>query len=261
MKVSEEFVMEEQQPASSPRPEEANGSGILIPLVIATFIIVGALLGATAYLSQQISVVQAQLVEVGAGGPGGGPENANQPPRREPPAKVDSDKLIGAEDPANGPADAAITIVEYSDYECPFCGRFYQQTLPELKKIYGEQIRWVFKDFPLPFHGNAQKAHEAAHCAGDQNKYWPYHDLVFENQKNMGLSDLKAHAAKLNLDAAQFEACLSSDKYAERVQAGIDSGREFGVSGTPTFFVNGRRIVGALPASEFKRVIDAELKN
>jgi len=163
--------------------------------------------------------------------------------------------------PVLGDKNAPVTIVEFSDYECPFCGRHYLQTFPQLKKEYIEtgKVKLVFKDFPLSFHPNAQKAAEAARCAGEQSKYWEMHDLLFSNQEKLGIENYKKWAREIGVDGAKFDSCLSSGKYASDVQADLAYGSQIGVSGTPGFFVNGKKISGAQPYIVFKQAIDAEL--
>ena len=165
---------------------------------------------------------------------------------------------VAAEGPAKGPEKAPVTIVEFSDYECPYCGKA-EETVKEVLKAYEGKVRLVYRDFPLPFHPHAEKAAEAAHCAEDQGKYWDMHGLLFSNQQKLTESDLKEHAKGLGLDAAKFEKCLSSGEKAAVVEANKKAGAEVGVTGTPAFFINGVMISGAQPFSEFKQVIDREL--
>ena len=165
---------------------------------------------------------------------------------------------VAATDPAKGPADAPVTIVEYSDYQCPFCARV-NPTLDRVRQTYGDKVRIVFKDFPLPNHPEAPKAAEAAHCAGEQGKYWEMHDRLFANQQALQLPTLKAHAQSLALDMAAFNQCLDSGKHADRVAANLKEGETLGVQSTPTLFVNGRAVVGAQPFEYLKSVIDEEL--
>jgi protein-disulfide isomerase len=162
-------------------------------------------------------------------------------------------------DPALGPASAPVTLVEFSDYQCPFCQRV-EPTLKELKTKYGDKLRIVWKDFPLTqIHAQAFKAGEAGHCAGDQGKYWEYHDRLFANQQLLQPADLKKHASEMGLDATAFGACLDSSKYGERVRDGVSLGERLGVNSTPTIFVNGRRLSGAQPLEVFVATIDEEL--
>ncbi len=165
---------------------------------------------------------------------------------------------VDAHDPVRGAASAPITIVEYSDYQCPFCARI-NPTLDKLRATYGDKVRVVFKDFPLPNHGDAPKAAEAAHCAGEQGKYWEMHDRLFANQQGLGVPALKEHASGLKLDAAAFTQCLDSGKFAARVADSLKLGNDLGVQSTPTLYVNGRPVIGAQPFEYFKAVIDEEL--
>ena len=164
-----------------------------------------------------------------------------------------------ASNPALGSASAPVTLVEFSDYQCPFCQRV-EPTLKRLRAVYGDKLRIVWKDFPLTqIHPQAVKAGEAAHCAGDQGKYWELHDVLFTKQQELQPDDLKRHALELGLDAAKFNQCLDSSKYAERVSEGVAEGGALGVNSTPTIFINGRRLSGAQPYEVFAAVIDEEL--
>jgi protein-disulfide isomerase len=162
-------------------------------------------------------------------------------------------------DPSLGPESAPVTLVEFSDLQCPFC-RSVAPTLERLREAYGDRIRIVWKDFPLTqIHPQAFQAGEAAHCAGEQGRFWEYHDRLFANQDRLLPDDLRAHAAGIGLDAAAFDACLAASTYAGRVQAGVTQGTSLGVSSTPTVYVNGRLISGAQPYELFAAVIDEEL--
>lgn len=167
---------------------------------------------------------------------------------------------VGADDAALGAASAAVTIVEFSDFQCPFCQRV-APTLKQLRSAYGDKIRIVWKDFPLTsIHPEAFKAAEAGNCAREQGKFWEYHDRLFANQQALQPDALKAHAAVVGLDAAKFNACLDSSKYSERVQQHVGAGSQLGISSTPAIFINGRAVVGAQPYEVFVGVIDEELE-
>ena len=163
-----------------------------------------------------------------------------------------------ASDPVRGVASAPVTIVEFSDYQCPFCGRV-NPTLEQVRKTYGDKVKIIFKDFPLPNHAQAPKAAEAAHCAGEQGKYWEMHDQLFANQGALNVPELKQYAVGLSLDAAKFNQCLDSGKTAGLVAAGTAQGEKMGVNSTPTLYINGRALVGAQPFEAFKQIIDEEL--
>ena len=173
------------------------------------------------------------------------------PPRR----KVE----VEATDPSLGRASAPVTLIEFSDFQCPFCQRV-EPTLKRVRETYGDKVRIVWKDFPLTqIHPQAFKAGEAAHCAGDQGKYWEYHDRLFANQQLLQVEDLKKHASEIGLDAAAFSACLDTSKYGERVRNGVAEGTRLGVNSTPTIYINGRMLSGAQPYETFVSVIDEEL--
>jgi protein-disulfide isomerase len=161
--------------------------------------------------------------------------------------------------PSRGPETAPVTIVEFSDFECPYCKRVVP-TLDQVEEKYGEQVRVVYRHYPLSSHPNAQKAAEASLCARDQGKFWEMHDLMFEEQRNLAEADLKEKAARLELDAAAFADCLDSDRHAEAVQSDMRDGSLAGVDGTPAFFVNGRFLSGAVPFETLAALIDDEIR-
>lgn len=162
------------------------------------------------------------------------------------------------DDPFKGPKDAPVTIVEFSDFQCPFCRRV-QPTLKRLMDEYPNKIKHVFRDFPLRnIHPEAQKASEAAQCAGDQEKFWPYHDKLFEVSA-LQVSELKQYAKDLGLHTEQFDKCLDSNKYAQEIEADLQDGQSAGVSATPAFFINGQPLSGAVPYERFKELIDGVL--
>ncbi|HEX2224847.1 MAG TPA: thioredoxin domain-containing protein [Thermoanaerobaculia bacterium] len=158
-----------------------------------------------------------------------------------------------------GAANAPVTIVEFSDFECPYCSRV-NPTLAQVMSTYGDKVRIEFRQFPLNFHPNAQKAAEASLCAHDQGKFWELHDAMFADQKALAVDAIKAKAKELGLNAEQFNTCLDSGKHAAAVQADLQAGAQAGVSGTPAMFINGRFINGAVPFEQIAKVIDDELK-
>ena len=162
-------------------------------------------------------------------------------------------------DPSLGNPKAPITIVEFSDFQCPFCLRA-APTLKQLHASYGDKVRLVWKDFPLTqIHPQAFKAGEAGHCAAEQGKFWEYHDQLFSNQQALQPDDLKKYAVAVGLDADKFNACLDTSKQAELVRGGVAQGTMLGINSTPTVFVNGRRVSGAVPYEVFAAVVDEEL--
>jgi protein-disulfide isomerase len=166
---------------------------------------------------------------------------------------------LSATDPSLGNAAAPVTIVEFSDFQCPFCQRV-APTLKRVREVYGDRVRLVWKDYPLTqIHPQAFKAGEAAHCAGEQGKYWEYHDRLFANQQALQPDDLKKYGAEIGLDAAQFNACVDSSKFGDRVREGVAQGSRLGVNSTPTLYINGRVLAGAHPYETIAAVIDEEL--
>ena len=163
-----------------------------------------------------------------------------------------------ADAPTKGPANAAVTIVEFSDFECPYCSRVVP-TLKEVEKKYGDKVRFAFIQYPLPIHPKAPKAAEAALCAHEQGKFWQMHDAMFAAQEKLEIADLKAAAVGLGMDASKFDGCLDSGKFAARVQNEIAAGQKAGVSGTPATFINGRLVSGAAPLEQFTAIIEDEL--
>ena len=166
---------------------------------------------------------------------------------------------VNADDPSIGSASAPVTLIEFSDFQCPFCQRV-APTLKQVKEKYGDKLRVVWKDFPLTqIHPQAFKAGEAGHCAADQGKFWEYHDRLFANQQALQPTDLKKYATDLGLDANAFNTCLDSSRYGERVRDGVAEGSRLGVNSTPTIYINGRVLSGAQPFETFVTMIDEEL--
>jgi len=179
--------------------------------------------------------------------------------RAKPPSPIDNIALtldIG-DAPAKGQADAPLTLVEYTDYQCPFCARHSQTVLPQLVKNFIEtgKVRYVLRDFPLAsIHPHAAKAHEAAHCAGEQGKYWELHDLLFSNQKELQPEKLADYAATAGVaDAMAFQACVDSGKYSEQTKTGVGEGTKAGVRGTPTFALGRTKADGTVTAVKLIR--------
>jgi protein-disulfide isomerase len=163
--------------------------------------------------------------------------------------------------PFLGPKGAAVTVVEFTDYQCPFCERFFKDTYRPLLKAYKGKIRFVVRNFPIAqLHPLAEKAAEAAECANDQGKFWEYHDVLFTKQDKLDVESLKQNASDLHLDSERFDKCLDNGDKADVVQADLNDGTRYGVTGTPTFFVNGERLTGAQPLEAFRASIDAKLK-
>jgi protein-disulfide isomerase len=164
------------------------------------------------------------------------------------------------DDPMQGSADAPITIVEFSDFECPYCRSWHTDVYPRLMDEYGDQIRFVYRDFPLEsIHVNAKPAAEAANCANEQGVYWEYHEKLFSMELGLSSEAYQDYASQLDMDVDAFQECLDSDRYVEEVQSDFDFAANLGVRSTPTFFINGIAVVGAQPYEVFQQVIEKEL--
>lgn len=175
------------------------------------------------------------------------------------PPKEDDDAVLGKK-------DAKVTLIEFTDYQCPFCARHFTQTFSQIKSEYVDtgKVKYIVRDFPLSIHPNAPKASEATECAEDQGKFWEMHDAIFQKQSLWGSAPnapelFKQYATELGLNATDFSNCLDSGKYIAEVQKDFADGSSGGVTGTPAFFVNGKKLSGAQPFASFKAAIDAEL--
>ena len=177
-------------------------------------------------------------------------------------AKVEVSERAGAATLGSG----KVEIVEFSDFQCPFCQRFYNSAYQEIKDKYIDtgKVKFVYRHFPLQSHPDAQKAAEAAECAGKQGQFFPYHDLLFTklqpNGGGLSVPELKQYARDLGLDAGRFNSCLDNGETAGIVKADLDEARKIGVSGTPSFFINGEKVSGAQPFAAFEAVIERALK-
>lgn len=195
--------------------------------------------------------------------------SARQQPTGNTPQVAGAGNVSADDDAYLGVESAPVTIIEFSDFQCPFCRKFWKETFPQLRRAYIDtgKVRWVFRDFPLPFHAGAIPAAEGAECAREQGKFWAMHDVIFTEQGQQGsgtipftADDVKRWAAKIGLNADTFNPCLDAGKYRPEIAKDIADGKAAGVNGTPAFFVNGRPVVGAQPFAAFKVVIDEELK-
>ncbi len=162
--------------------------------------------------------------------------------------------------PVLGAKDAPVTIVEFTDFQCPFC-KATEATLKQLREKYGDKIRLVHMDFPLPFHSHALDAAKAARCANEQGKFWPYRDALFANQGKLAPADLKATAKTLGMNTTEFDACFDKAKYDSQIKSDQAAGEKAGVDGTPAFFIDGRPLTGAQPIPKFEELINDELAN
>lgn len=185
--------------------------------------------------------------------------NGNDTPQ---PNCTNASVLVIAGDHTLGSAGAPVTVVEYSDFQCPFCGKFARETFPTIRTNYIDtgKVRWVLRHFPLRnIHPNAENSSQASECASDQGKFWEYGEVLFNNQNSLDVASLKAFAAQLGMSSATFDPCLDGGGKAARVQSDVDSGTALGLIGTPTFFVNGKCYAGAYTVARFSLILDAAI--
>ena len=220
------------------------------------------------------AMVSGSVLYVGSGGsatallPSALQPTAQQPGDDAPVQIEDPTTLFASDDPMLGNPNAKVTIVEFSDFQCPFCRRFWKDTYGQLKKEYIDtgKVRLVTRNYPLTFHEAARPAAIASLCAKEQGKFWEYRDKMFGEQEKQGqgtvafgATELKSWAAAIGMNSQQFNACLDTQKYAAKVDADTAAGAAAGVSGTPSFYINGQQVVGAQPFSTFKKIIDGLL--
>ena len=225
----------------------------------------GVLAAALDSVKADLEIVKAQLAQVLR------LLNQQRPAQAARPAPAGPVRANVADAPFLGRADAPVTIVEFSDYQCPFCQRFFATTLPALKAEYVAtgKVRYVFRDYPIDqLHPQARKAAEAAHCAGDQGKFWEMHDVLFQNSTALAGPQLVDHARAVGLDSAAFSECVSSGRHAARVDQGAKDAAAAGVQGTPGFVIGktttsgvieGTPVRGAQPFDTFRQIIDRAL--
>lgn len=164
------------------------------------------------------------------------------------------------DDPAIGPEDAPITLIEFSDYECPYCKRWHDEVFDRLRAEYPDQVRFVYRDFPLTsIHPNAEPAAMAANCAHEQDAFWEFHDKLFEQASGLSQEAYISYAEELDLDMDSFTECVESERYKAEVQGDMQYAVNLGIRSTPTFFLNGLPLVGAQPYEVFQEVIEKEL--
>ena len=185
---------------------------------------------------------------------------ANQAAAAQNPQQTTRVKVDDGGNPAFGPSNAPITIVEFSDYQCPYCRQWYSQVYQRLLQTYPNKIRFVYRDFPLSsIHPEAQPAAEAADCAGEQGRYYDFHDKLFSGQVELSSAAYTQYAQELGLDEVKFKDCVSSQRFKSEVTADYQFATSLGVRSTPTFFINGIVLIGAQPFEAFQEVIDKEL--
>lgn len=226
----------------------------LIPIVFLLGLVIGMLGGAYIW-GGPVEVAQIFGREAEEAAP-----SEEAPSEGAQPSAPSEVEVSADDDPYIGPEDAPVVIVEFSDFQCPYCTRFRDQTLDTLLDEYGDQIRFVYRDFPLTqMHQQALGAHIAAECAADQEMFWEMHDAIFDNQNQLDTESLRRYAEDLGLDMDTFNDCLEDEAHHDEVLADLTEGQSYGVRGTPSFFINGRPLVGAQPFENFQAIIDEEL--
>ncbi len=256
---------------------QAGSNFLAISIFVSAVIIAGSIIWAVRSFQNYISNFSRSIFQPvptaqrpqppGAQQPGAQPiGQQNQPPAQPPEDTVDLSQVDQVPQyRIKGNPKAKVTIIEYSDFQCPFCARFTQTTLQQITQEYGDKVKIVFKHMPLPFHQYAQKAGEAAECAGKiggAKAFWAMHDKLFYEGQPTGrldIASIKKFSKDIGLDEKRFSQCLESGETAEIVQKDFLEAQRVGVRGTPTFFINNRVIRGALPFQAFKEVIDREL--
>lgn len=229
------------------------GWGIALTTTILLLVFMVMLLGTNQVVPK--SVTSGEAVEVDN-------KAANQQPSPPPRPQGDISKIspISNNDYIRGDKNAKLTLIEYSDFQCPFCAR-HIPTLDKILEEYKGQVRLVYRHLPLTsIHPQAQKAAEAAECAGEQGKFWEMHDKMFDNQRALSIDNLKSYAKDLGLNSSQFDNCLDSGKYASKVNKHAREAAAAGVTGTPGTFVGDQLVKGAVPYESFKSIIDSKLK-
>lgn len=273
MPVKKTKVAKEVQPTEAPVQAETksiNSGGdmkdkiipILVVLIIVAAFAVGLLYG-------KVSVYEKGGAALKAGAALQQDDQAQAPqavPTEGPLTEDQWNKAVAKAEFVKGDKKAKVTVVEFTDFQCPYCSRFFTDTYGKIMKDYVDsgKVLYISRDLPLPFHPNAKPAALAARCAGDQEKYWEMHDKLFTSQTEWSeLSDAKdkfiGYAKDLGLNQSKFTDCYTSGKYNEAIEADAALAAEVGVSGTPSFVINGEKLVGAQPYSEFQKVIDEQL--
>ncbi len=240
--------------------DQSNGRAVIIAAVLVSFAIIGASFFVANSLDRatsEISGLTAVLEEmpVAAAAAAGAPPS-NRP--RRPDANKEY-KVAVDEAPVMGGKNAKVTIVEFSDFQCPFCNRV-TPTLNQIRDEYGDDVRIAFKHMPLSIHAQAPAAHAASEAAHRQGKFWEMHDLIFANQRDLSAATFEKYAEQLGLNLSKFKADSVSADVKKRVADDLREASELGITGTPSFFINGRYLSGAQPFANFKRMIDEALE-
>ncbi len=232
-------------------------AAIVIGLAIVTgsFVIKGSIDGSTAQFAAVLGEMKEANAKLAAAQPAAPPARPSRPGRPDPSKKYE---IAIGKAPTKGPDAAPVKVVEWSDFECPFCRRV-GPTLAQIEEEYGDKVQIAFKHMPLSMHRRARPAHAAAEAAGNQGKFWEMHDLIFGDQRGMSEAKYVEYATQLGLDVDKFKKDVASAQVEARISSDMAEAAKLGVTGTPAFFVNGRYLSGAQPFARFKALIDEEL--
>jgi protein-disulfide isomerase len=238
--------------------QNSGAQTVVAALILGVCVIAGAMLirGSVDQAAREVASLREALGGGGRGLAAAAPSPSAAQPGRPDPNRRYSVNTQGS--PVKGNEKAKLAVVEFSDFQCPYCRRV-GPTLEQIQREYGDQVRIVFKHLPLPMHQNAPDAHAAAEAAHQQGKFWEMHDLIFADQQSMSPAKYQEYARQLGLDMARFERDVASEEVKQRIAADAAEAARLGVSGTPAFYVNGRFVNGAQPYEVFKQLIDQEL--
>ena len=246
---------------SSNSPSGIGGPLIVAALVLGAAVVAGALLirAPLERTAAELAAVREAVAELPAAAPAPAAAQRQQAARPNRPDPNKRYEIETAGSPARGPENAQVEIVEFSDFQCPFCGRV-TPTLKQVEDTYGDKVRIVFKHLPLSIHPKAPAAHAAAEAAHRQGKFWEMHDLIFANQREMSPAKYREYAEQIGLDLQQYDKDVSDPAVKQKVDSDAREASKLLVRGTPGFFINGRFLSGAQPFASFKRLIDEELE-
>ena len=239
--------------------ENSSGRATIIAAILVSFSIIGGsffISDSLVDVRVELELVTEALGELELAGAAAPPSRPSRPNRPDANREYDVD-LAGA--PVKGPEDAIVTIVEWSDFQCPFCNRV-SPTLAQIEEEYGDQVKIAFKHLPLSIHPQALQAHAASEAAHRQGKFWEMHDRIFSNQRDLTIATLESHARAIGLDMDQYSKDVAAPEIKKKIDEDVAQAGKLGVSGTPAFFINGKFLSGAQPFDNFKRVIDAAIE-
>ena len=239
--------------------ENASGRSTIIAALLISLSIIGGSFFVANSLDRTTAQLELATDKLDDRQLAGAPSPSARPARPQRPDPTQDYEVEIGDSPIKGSNDAIVTIVEWSDFQCPFCNRV-SPTLAQIREEYGDKVRLVFKHMPLSIHPQAAGAHAASEAAHRQGKFWEMHDLIFENQRDLEVATLEGYARRLGLDMDRYRADVSAEAVVGRINADMQQAQKLGVTGTPSFFINGRYLSGAQPFANFKRYIDEAIQ-